>query len=258
MSLTVPPRLAPKPKPMTVKMKPVEGIGKTPSHGITEMDDTFTEIADTGCTIADAEWIACRQRVQAMARCKNMIKMADIKKETADSEWIKHKWIVGAVIPSKGVMEAADAMVEMAENAWTRDYPYDKTIKSPVQIEMTGNTWTLRFLHAPQAIVPLIQWMCDMAINLATCSMSFAKDPDVNLKNHNKCKMKGYIVTNCPKKDTRKEAEKQKPKTVNTYEVKPMDGAEAQEKTINNVDCCGCNCYQQWLSGDKSYSTTEH
>jgi len=52
---------------MTVKMKPVEGIGETPSHGITEMDDTFTEIADTGCTVADAEWIACRQRVQAMA-----------------------------------------------------------------------------------------------------------------------------------------------------------------------------------------------
>ncbi len=69
------------------------------------------------------------------------------------------------------------------------------------------------------------------------------------MKNHNKCKMKGYIVSNCPKKDTRKEAEKQKPKTVNTDEVKPMDGAEAQVKTINNVDCCGCNCCQQWLSG---------
>jgi len=82
--------------------------------------------------------------------------MADIKEETADSEWIEHKWIVGAAIPSKGVMEAADTMVEMAENAWTRGYPYDKTVKSPVQIEMTGNTWTLRFLCAPQAIVPLI------------------------------------------------------------------------------------------------------
>jgi len=234
---------------MTVMMKPVEGIGETPSHGITETADLNTETAD-------AEWIACRQRVQAMARCKNVIKIADIKEETADTEWIEHKWIVGATIPSKVVMEVDDTMVEMADG-WTRGYPYDETVKNTVQIEMAAKMWTSGFLLALQAVVKLIQWLHDMAIILAACSMNFAKDPGVDLKNHNKCKMKGCNVTN-PKKDTRKEAEKQKPKTVNTYEVKPKDGAEAQVKTINNVECSWCNCCQQWLSGDKSYSTTEH
>ena len=74
----------------------------------------------------------------------------------------------------------------------------------------------------------------------------------------NKCKEKGHIARNCPKKDAPKqEGVKEQAKTPNPYKVKLKEG-EPEVKKINNVKCSWCKQCIQWTSGDKRHSTIQH
>jgi len=66
-----------------------------------------------------------------------------------------------------------------------------------------------------------------------------AKNPNIIC---NKCKEKGHIAKNCPKKGTKQGGTKDdKDNSPNPYRVKPKDG-ESQIKTTNSVECSWCNC----------------
>lgn len=72
-----------------------------------------------------------------------------------------------------------------------------------------------------------------------------------------KCKEKGHIARNFPKKDAPKqEGGKKQSKTPNPYKVKPKEG-EPEVKEINNVECLGVQC-RCWTSGDKRHSTEQY
>jgi len=71
-----------------------------------------------------------------------------------------------------------------------------------------------------------------------------------------KCKEKGHIAKNCPKKGAKQE-KKEETKSTNPYKVKPKEG-EAQVKTINGTQCSWCDRCNRWTSGDKRHATAQH
>jgi len=82
-----------------------------------------------------------------------------------------------------------------------------------------------------------------------------AKNPNFTC---NKCKEKGHIAKNCPKKGTRQgDTKDDRDKPSNPYRVKLKDD-KAQVKTINSVECSWCDCCKWWMSGAKRHSTAQH
>jgi len=69
-----------------------------------------------------------------------------------------------------------------------------------------------------------------------------------------KCKEKGHIAKNCPKKPAQQGGREQ---STSPYKVKPKDG-EAQVKSINGAQCSWCDRCNRWTYGDKRHATAQH
>jgi len=80
-----------------------------------------------------------------------------------------------------------------------------------------------------------------------------ATNPNVTCR---KCKEKGHIAKNCPKKPAQ-QGGREENKPTSPYKVKPKDG-EAQVKSINGAQCSWCDWCNQWTYGDKRHATAQH
>jgi len=77
-----------------------------------------------------------------------------------------------------------------------------------------------------------------------------------------KCKEKGHIAKNCPKKGEGEDKESEgdgynKNKWTSPYGIPPKDG-EPQVKKLNDVECAWCDQCKRWTKGEKKHGTAQH
>jgi len=72
-----------------------------------------------------------------------------------------------------------------------------------------------------------------------------------------KCKEKGHIGKNCPKKGAQ-QGKKEETKSTNPYKSNPRMVRLKQVKAINGTQCSWCDWCNRWTFGDKRHATAQH